>query len=541
MRRAAIYARYSTDLQSERSIDDQVALCRGHAAREGLTVEEIYADRALTSASIIGRDGLLRLMEDARAGRFDVLVVEALDRISRDQADLAGVFKRLRFAQIDIVAVHDGRADAIQIGLRGLMGELFLTDLKHKVRRGLDGVVRDGRSPGGRAYGYRPVAGAPGELAIEEEEAAVVRRIFGEYLDGRTPREICGRLNDEGVAPPRGARWNASTINGNASRGYGILRNPLYRGEIVWNRVTMVRDPDTGRRVSRTNPEGEWRRAEAAHLAIVDAETWSAAQDRQRDRSANARGGRGRAPRRVFSGLLRCGCCGGGMSLHDRAGSRVRVRCSTWKESRSCDNSRRYRIDVIERAVIGRLQEQLADPAYLDAYLTTYREERMAATRSAARGLAETERNLSRVAARLDRLTDSLLDGVVDRADYAARAPALREEKRALEARLAEARAAAPVVELHPGAIDNFRRTIASLAAVLADQDKAPDREVVEAIRAIIARVTLSPGDGNAAIVDVDVWLSALTGAPVEGVGGTLVAEGRSGRAPQAFALRIAI
>ncbi len=84
-RRAAIYARYSTELQDGRSIDDQVALCREHAARSGLTVVATYDDRAKTSASIFGRDGLARMMEQARARQFDVVIVEALDRLSRDQ------------------------------------------------------------------------------------------------------------------------------------------------------------------------------------------------------------------------------------------------------------------------------------------------------------------------------------------------------------------------------------------------------------------------------------------------------------------------
>lgn len=181
-----------------------MALCRRYAADHGLTIAHVYSDRAQTSASIVGRNGLLTLMEDARAGRFACVVVEALDRISRDQEDLAGIYKRLRFAGVEIYAVHEGRADAIQIGIRGLLGELFLTDLKHKVRRGMQGVVREGRNAGGRAYGYRPVPGKPGELEIVEAEAEIVRRIYAEYIDGLSPREIAQRLNADGIPPPRG-------------------------------------------------------------------------------------------------------------------------------------------------------------------------------------------------------------------------------------------------------------------------------------------------------------------------------------------------
>jgi hypothetical protein len=82
------------------------------------------------------------------------------------------------------------------------------------VRRGLAGRVGQGLNAGGRAYGYAPVAGEKGKRTIIEAEAEIVRRIFDEYLAGRTPREIARDLNDEGILPPRGRLWNASTING---------------------------------------------------------------------------------------------------------------------------------------------------------------------------------------------------------------------------------------------------------------------------------------------------------------------------------------
>jgi DNA invertase Pin-like site-specific DNA recombinase len=152
MHRAAIYARYSSDKQSERSIDDQVALCRDFCEREGLSVVEVYADRAISGASIQNRLGWLRLMRDASARKFEVVVAEALDRISRDQEDLAGIYKRLNFKQIEIRTVQDGTAEEIHVGVKGLLGALYLKDLAQKTRRGQAGVVRDGRHNGGRSY-----------------------------------------------------------------------------------------------------------------------------------------------------------------------------------------------------------------------------------------------------------------------------------------------------------------------------------------------------------------------------------------------------
>jgi site-specific DNA recombinase len=125
MKRAALYARFSTDLQSERSVDDQFALCRAYADREGFVVVASHADRARSGASILNRDGLLALMDGARAGQFDAVIVEALDRLSRDMEDLAGIHKRLSFAGIAIHAVHEGAANTVTVGLRGLVGQLY--------------------------------------------------------------------------------------------------------------------------------------------------------------------------------------------------------------------------------------------------------------------------------------------------------------------------------------------------------------------------------------------------------------------------------
>ena len=78
--RTAIYARFSTELQQERSIEDQFELCRAYAAKNGLDVVGTYDDRARSGASIFGRDGLMRMMDAARDGTFDVILVESLDR-----------------------------------------------------------------------------------------------------------------------------------------------------------------------------------------------------------------------------------------------------------------------------------------------------------------------------------------------------------------------------------------------------------------------------------------------------------------------------
>lgn len=202
--RAVIYTRFSTDLQNERSVEDQVTLCRSYALRENIEVVGVYEDRARSGASILGREGLLELLEDARARKFSIVIAEALDRLSRDMEDLAGIHKRLTFLGVEIRAVHEGVVNTVLVGLRGLVGQLYREDNAHKIRRGMVGRVGQGLNAGGLTFGYAPVPGDKGKRQIVECEAEIVRRIFAEYVAGRTPRDISHDLNQENVHPPRG-------------------------------------------------------------------------------------------------------------------------------------------------------------------------------------------------------------------------------------------------------------------------------------------------------------------------------------------------
>src|SRR5260370_10281975 len=124
MKKALIYARFSTDLQNERSIEDQITLCKDYASRANIDVIDVYEDRARSGGSIMGRDGLLRLMDRAKDGSFDIVVVEALDRLSRDMEELAGIHKRLSFLRVAIGAVHQQRVDTVFIRLPWLVVHL---------------------------------------------------------------------------------------------------------------------------------------------------------------------------------------------------------------------------------------------------------------------------------------------------------------------------------------------------------------------------------------------------------------------------------
>jgi len=130
------------------------------------------------------RPGLQNLIEGAAAGLFDTVLAEALDRLSRDQADIAALYKRLSFAGVQIVTLSEGEISELHVGLKGTLNQLFLKDLAAKTRRGLRGRVEAGFSGGGNSYGYDVIrrqgpdgALVTGERSICAEEAKVVQRV----------------------------------------------------------------------------------------------------------------------------------------------------------------------------------------------------------------------------------------------------------------------------------------------------------------------------------------------------------------------------
>jgi len=190
---AAIYARYSSDNQSEASIEDQVRVCRRYAALQGFTVVARYEDAAISGASTL-RPGYQKLLEDARKGAFDIVLAEALDRLSRDLADVATLHKHLSYQGTRLWTVAEGEISELHVGLKDTMNALFLKDLAQKTHRGLEGRVRSGMSGGGLCYGYDLVPGQTGARGIDQAEAAIVRRIFEAYAAGRSPRKIAMQI-----------------------------------------------------------------------------------------------------------------------------------------------------------------------------------------------------------------------------------------------------------------------------------------------------------------------------------------------------------
>lgn len=492
--RVAAYARYSSDAQRDASLEDQLRNCRAYCVRAGWPEPVPYVDAAMSGARN-DRPGYLRLLADA--ARFDVILVDDLSRLSRDSVEAQQAVKRLRFVGVRVVGVSDGldtgrKGHKAEVGLRGLMGELYLDDLRDKTHRGLTGRALAGASAGGLPYGYRVTE--RGQRAIREDQAHVVRRIYADYLAGQSARAIAAALNAEGVTSPRGSTWAVSAIYGDVKRGIGILANPIYAGKQIWNRSAWVKHPDSGRRIRRERPESEWIITEQADLAIIDQSTWGAVQAAMR-RRGHASGNKGRAPRSLLAGLLRCEQCGGPITMIDAHS----YGCSTAKNRGTCSNRQRVKARDADAAMVAGVRDALLTEEAMRAWQQAIAKH----VKAQAGDAGAARRRLAQAQQERDNIMAAIRQGIITPSTKAA----LEAAERAVEA--AQQSTQQPA-QMMPDARARLRK----IADTLADRARQIPA-AREALRALIGEAVLrnENGDPVAEIAVSSVQINMVAGA----------------------------
>ena len=498
MTKVAIYARFSFDLQRDASIEDQIRECEARAKQQGWDVVQRYTDHAISGASM-NRPGIQALLRDASEGKFEIVLAEALDRLSRDQGDTAHLHKKLKFLGIQIATLSEGDVGIVDVGIKGLMNELYLHEMKQKVLRGQRGRVEAGKVTAGLAYGYavvkkfgpdgKPVAG---EREIIPEQAEIVRRIFQEYAHGKSPRAIAIDLNKEGIRSPAGKGWSPSTINSSPKRGLGIINCELYRGRIVWNRTTELKEPGTNRRIPRINSLDQIVSSEAEHLRIVSDELWDAVKQRQAALARKNKLGETKRPKYLLSGLLKCGECGAGYNKanHGRYG------CSAKRNAKTCDNGLMIHQDKLEEAVLGSLRSKLLTDELLQVFCEEYtqhiNELRMNQNAEAARIRNE----LKKLAKEKDRYMQAIANGVPAEE---VREPIIAARDRRIELEKQLTMTEEVHVLLHPRMADHYKRQIDRL--IVAMKDDAYKHEAKDILRSMIDKIVLTPNESRDGLV----------------------------------------
>jgi site-specific DNA recombinase len=395
MVKAALYARYSTDMQRGASIDDQFRECDRVARTAGFDVVARFEDKGI-SGGTADRPGYQALLSATRRREFSVIVVEDISRLWRNRAEFGP-----RSAEFEDFGVHcvtavgdDTRRDGwgLIIQIKQAVAEHARREASYRTRRGLEGKAIKGESAGGRAYGYRPASqSATSQVEIIETEAIVVRLIFELYADGVSARAIAERLNCEEIPSPgatwrrtdmaeharRRGKWLSSTIHGDPKRGYGILNNERYLGRLIWGRFQWKRGAvNSKKRVAVLANPALMVRREDPRLRIISDELWERVKLRQSAQASRSTGAKaataGRPATSLLAGLLICGDCGSCFIARNQRTYQCASR--TYGGSSACSNHIQVPREKAEAAIVSYLAEELLSPNAIEIAKHEYRE-----------------------------------------------------------------------------------------------------------------------------------------------------------------------
>ena len=463
--RAALYARFSTDLQRKESIADQFRVAERLAERHGFEVVARFSDAAISGGTAT-RPQYQQMLSAARGHQFDAIIAEDTSRLWRNLAEQAPRLAELSDLNIAVITGDlDTRHESAEImgAVGGAMASAYRKEIGRRVRRGLEGLARNGKPAGGRSYGYIPAAqSGTGQIEIDPKQAVVVKRVFAMYADGYSPRAISEMLNRERVPSPgaswgresrRKAGWVASAIHGNPARGLGILNNDLYRGVVVWNRSRWIRSAtDSSRRRQVQNPKFEWITRQDERLRIVSDELWQRVKARQSDQ-AHRIGERvksgmtkdrairtGAGPKFLLSSLLRCAECGSSLAIAGRD-----VYCCSGHTNGGvslCKNDALLPRQRTEFEVLKGIKRELRSPIIMKEICTRFR----AALRAPKPKAPESRPRIDQLKAEIGNIADAIAGGMLRTSPTLANRLAAAEAE--LERLETAAQAAAPTVDI---------------------------------------------------------------------------------------------
>lgn len=358
MRHAVLYLRRSTDMQ-EQSLGDQRKALEVYAQDHSFVILKEFVDDAVSGTSTEGRDAFKAMIKTALNGErdFEAILVWDIRRFSRGDVDEAGYYRHLlRQHGVEVLYIAENLTgddvDDLIIGTKQWLARQESKDKSKVTIRGMLSLIEKGHWAGGTApYGYdraifdstgqllrvvktgEPSRMAPGDYVKlapgDPDFVKTVQRLFDLFVNrGLGYRAIASLFNQEGIPGPSGGRWAIVTVQ-------TLLRNPVYKGAVVWNKTSHGRFHVVRKEGERTeihslgkrsairiihHPPERWIVVEDAHEPLISKELFAAAQAKRRTRSAALYryNGRGADSPYLLTSLIRCGQCGSRMYGHTK-------------------------------------------------------------------------------------------------------------------------------------------------------------------------------------------------------------------------------
>ena len=455
--KVVLYARVSSHKQAEKdlSIGAQLRALRGFAHEQGWAVAGEFVDRAI-SGRTANRPGLRQMLRRIKRGDVDAVLVWKLDRLARNVEVSAAIDGFLRRHGIKLISLHESFDDSPQGRFIARtfenLAEFYSNNLSQDICRGIRELAQRGFYPHGRPpIGYTTVPVNDGtvarkKLVPDEVYAPVIRRIFSLYLSGKGGKEIASILNGEGVLTNTGKRWSAQRI-------YSILRNPIYVGDLV-----LGMSPH-----SSENQKPLWLKG--VHEPLVSREDFERAQELLNYRAETPAAPRWHTSPYLFTGLVRCGKCGGALCGTSAKGGRfLYYTCSLYyKQGKGSCPGVRVRKEKLESFVLDKLLSVILAPENLERLVELVNEELAADLERIDAEVEQIGQEIRHNRARLTKLFDALETGKLELEDLAPRIKELRGAIERLEERreeLLEARHSREVFQVDKETVLSYVRDL---------------------------------------------------------------------------------
>lgn len=448
---ALIAARFSTDNQSDDSIEIQVERCTEYCKAHGLPVLDVYADHAVSGMKT-HRPQLDRMLDDLRSGKGDTVVILDQSRMMRNMPKWFALRQEMSAMGVQVVSVtqpfvggdlRDPNTFMME-GQSTLVNHMWVLLTRQKVLAKMRYMAQNGQHTGGKpALGYR-VENIDGvkKLAVDEQEAAIVRRIFTEYDSGKSYKAIIDGLNADGIKTKRGSTFGANSL-------HDLLHNEKYTGTLVYGSKVYRAD---GTRNSHS-PEGtDVIRMEDALPAIIEKDLFQRVQERMRGNRRNQGGRPSEVRDYPLRGKVFCGECGSAMYVRTSKGPKdggkyFYYACSKKKEQHTDCANRPIRVEELERKVSDYVRAMLGSPQILEETMERMRQMTAEMNRTGADRMTALVEEQFNIDAQITRLVDAIAAGAFSPA-IQSRLAALEAEKIKLLSQAAELKKAADLAAL---------------------------------------------------------------------------------------------
>lgn len=417
--KCAIYARVSTKREEQKnSLQNQIALAESIAREQGFTVVERYIDNGISGSGIKNRSEILRLVEDAKKKKFDVVITKSVSRLGRNTLNSLQMADQLERIPVRLILPEDSydtqtSQSRFMFNLKAILAEEEISKFSDRIKLGLKSSAEQGkRRVSIPPYGYI-VNPTTKKLEVDETAAPIVREIFRLYLhEGWGMFKICNHLMQKGVPTPRattgaanaGTKWQQNSIK-------GILNNPVYTGKLVFRReeTTGTLAESELYKIRRKVEPDKQITIENAHPALIAEDDFKAVQELMKRKGKHRSNGK----ESLFSYIVKCPDCGSGMHFKPDRRNGAYVCGGYVKHTSSYCSSHIIEEQKLLQAVKDDLRTLIKDNVRMEKLYGMAEEKANAVQISTTKELKRVDKQLAEMDNRFDKLLSLHVEGAI--------------------------------------------------------------------------------------------------------------------------------